>query len=600
MLTTLKFSDDVHERRYYGDLKPKEKVYLIAQEAKREIPNYFKSFFPIFGWIPNYNRKWILGDLIAGITVGIMVVPQSLAYAKLANLPVVYGLYTAFACVVLYPLMGTSREVSVGPTAMLSLLIGSSINRITKESSEFSAIDIAVALTFLSSIVTALLGILRLGIILDLIPNPVIMGFTSGAALTIILTQVPTLLGIPNVFSSDPTITVIYNLFSNIPKLNWIDLVFGISSFIFIYGLNFISKKMSSKYPIMRFLKVASNGLAVLIFTIISFVIYKAQPTFNLKIVKTVPQGFSYIGVPNLDPKLLSAVSFDILPAILIGVLEHVALCKAFARQASYQISSSQELFALGISNLCASFFSAYPATGSFSRSAVISQSGVHTPLASLFTGVVVLMALSFLTPAFYYIPNATLAAIIVVSASSLISSYKTVFHLWKIQPTDCLVFLLAALATFFAGTEIGIGSSLGLAFLILIYRIARPHLYLLSQVINRTNVFIDHKHPAYDTKFPLPGVLIFKPQESLIFPNIDYFKTCILDLVLEATKSGAPPTKSENKLWCEDLEQRGHKLRKLREEKTGIAAPSVDSLPLLKAIILDFGSVNLIDSSGL
>ncbi|KAI9291869.1 hypothetical protein K502DRAFT_332818, partial [Neoconidiobolus thromboides FSU 785] len=103
-----------------------------------------------------------------------------------------------------------------------------------------------------------------------------------------------------------------------------------------------------------------------------------------------------------------------------------------------------------------------------------------------------------------------------------------------------------------------------------------------------------------YDTKFPLPGVLIFKPQESLIFPNIDYFKTCILDLVLEATKSGAPPTKSENKLWCEDLEQRGHKLRKLREEKTGIAAPSVDSLPLLKAIILDFGSVNLIDSSGL
>ncbi|KAI9291924.1 hypothetical protein K502DRAFT_352523, partial [Neoconidiobolus thromboides FSU 785] len=488
MLTTLKFTDDIQERKYHGDLTAKENVYLIIKQAKREIPDYFKSFFPIFSWLPNYNRKWILQDMIAGITVGIMLVPQSLAYAKLANLPLAYGLYTSFICPILYPLMGTSREVSVGSTAMLSLIIGSTITRVTKINPDFSPVDIAVALTFLSSIITAILGIFKLGIILDLIPKPVIMGFTSGAALTIILTQVPTLLGIPNVSSSDSTTTVIYNLFSNIPKLDWVDLVFGLCSLSFIFTLNFVSKTLSPKYPVMRFLKGLSIGLTVLIFTIISFVVFKTRPDFDLKIVKTVPQGFGYIGTPNLDPKLLAEVSLDLLPVILIGVLEHVALCKAFARQASYQISSSQELFALGVSNLCASFFSAYPATGSFTGSAIVAQSGVHTPLASSFTGIVVLMAISFLTPAFFYIPNATLAAIIVVSASSLISSYKTVFHLWKIQPMDCLVFLLAAFATFFAGTEIGIGSSLGLAFLVLIYRIARPHLYLLSQVINRTN----------------------------------------------------------------------------------------------------------------
>ncbi|KAI9291923.1 sulfate permease [Neoconidiobolus thromboides FSU 785] len=596
----LKLKDDIEARNYFGELNFKEKTSRTLHRVKEASPAYFKSFFPIFSWATKYNRKWLLGDFIAGVTVGVMVVPQSLAYAKLANLPVVYGLYTGFMGVMLYSLMGTSREISVGPTAVLSLLVGSVVTRVLNHGSQFSAVDIAVALAFLGSMITFIMGIFRLGILLDLIPNPVIIGFTTGSAFTIILTQAAPLLGIPNVSSNDPTITIIYNFFTNIPNLNWRDLVFGLSSLAFILILDFISKRFSKKYPSIRFLKIASNGLAVLIFTIISFLVFNSNPKFTLKIVKEVPKGFNYIGVPNLNPQLLSDVALELIPVTLIGVLEHVALCKAFARQSSYQVSSSQELFALGICNFFASFFGAFPATGSFSRSAVKSQSGVRTPFAGIWTGTVVLMALGFLTPAFYYIPSATLSAIIIVSASSLVSSYKVVLDLWKVQPSDCLVFLLATLATFFAGAEIGIASSVGLAFLILVYQIARPHLYLLAQVVGRSGVFIDQKHPGYKTSSPLPGVLIFKPQESLIFPNIDYIRDSLLDVVLEVTRSGSVVVNPEDKLWCDDLEVRGNKLRAAREKQTGIAAPDPKSLTYLKAVIFDFSSVNLIDSSGL
>ncbi|KAJ9052482.1 Sulfate permease 2 [Entomophthora muscae] len=583
--------EDFSARRYFNDMTLRERVGVVMHRAKMETPMYLKSFFPIVGWIGGYNWRWMVGDFVAGVTVGTMVVPQSLAYAKLANLPLPYGLYSAFMGVMLYALMGTSREISVGPTAVLSLLVGGTVSRVSQEG--FSAHDVAVGICFYSSLISLFLGVFRLGFLLDLIPNPVITGFTTGAAFTIMLTQLASLLGIPNVSSNAPTYRVIYNMAKNILSLSLNDLAFGMSSLAFIKLAELVSRKTNK-----RFIKIGSNATAVLLFTVVSFAISKASPDFKLKIVGQVKAKFTYIGVPNLSTGLFGKLAPDLPAVTLITVLEHVALCKAFARNSGYQVSSSQELFALGTCNFAASFFSAFPATGSFSRSAVKSQSGVCTPIAGVWTGVVVLLALWFLTEAFYYIPSATLAAVIMSSASTLVTSPKSIVELAKVHPGDATVFLVGAIVTFFFGAELGIALSVAVAFVKLVYRLAHPTMLQLYQTQDGT--FIDSKHPLITKHPPPPGVIVFRPQQSLIFPNIDFIRDNLIDLVSELTRSGAAQLPRDARLWSDDMAGRGERLRAHRAKLENTPAPDEAHLPFLRAIILDLSAVSIIDSSGM
>jgi sodium-independent sulfate anion transporter 11 len=590
-----------NDTEYVNPLKPaeiKKAAGSLATSIRNGAPEYFLSFVPSIKWLPKYNRRWLVGDAIAGLTVGAMVVPQSLAYAKLAGLPVEYGLYTGFVGVMLYAAFGTSREISVGPTAVLSLMVGTVVHDVTSRSN-FTPVEVALALTFMSSLITLFLGIFRLGIVMDLIPNPVIIGFTTGSAFTIVLGQIATLLGIPNVSSNDSTHIIIRNIFVNLKSLNWVDLVFGLSAVTFLLLIAFASKRLSKRFRWAHYLQISSNAITVILFTLITYLVFLGNPKLNLKIVKTVPQGFRIGHVP-IDPDLWSTIGVQLLPTTIVCILEHVALCKAFARQSGYQVDSSQEMFALGATNLVATFFSAYPATGSFSRSAVKSRSGVRTPFAGMWTGALVLMALGFLTPAFYYIPNPVLSAIIVTSASSLVTDMDTLINLYKVQPFDFLVCVVGILVTFFAGSEAGIGAAVGLSFLILLLRLARPQLYTLKNLVDRPNVYVDTAHTDHKTETTIPGVVIIKPQESLIFPNVDYFRDIVIDKVLIDTRSGAVPLPIHEKLWSEDLEARGEKLRAKRAKLNKVPIVQTASLPLLKAVIFDFSAVNQIDSSGL
>lgn len=587
-------------RMYHGTASFKERMFHMVNVARKEAPEYLVGFLPSISWLPKYQKSWLTGDILAGLTVGVMVVPQSLAFATLAGLPVQYGLYTVFLAVWIYAFTGTCREVAVGPAAVISLLVGHTIDHIRREHPQFTGPQVAATLNLLIGILVLVLGVLRLGFLMDLIPNPVIMGFTTGTAFLIMVTQISTLFGVPNVPSNDETTNVLSNFFMHFSKLSLNDLAFGLSSLGFIVLFNVSLQFLVRKFPKLRYAKIGGNVLTVVLFTLLSYILNLTTQGFKISMVESVPSGFPSIQAPNLDPVLVKQLLPSVFSIMIIGMMEHVAICKAFARKSGYQIASSQELFAIGLANIPASFLGAYPAVGSFPTSAVNSQSGVRTPLSGLLTGLIVFLAMMFLTPLFFYIPKATLSAIIIFAALHLITGPQIVIDLWKVQPMDCIVFLLAAVLTFFNGAEIGIGVSIGLSFLTLLYRIARPRFYLLEQVVGRPDVFIDHNHPGYETTHPLPGVVLFRLQESLIFPNIDYVRDSLVDCVLEATRSGAPPVATKDKLWSDDLVLRGEKLRQRRARLTGLPAPLTEELPLLRAVVFDFGSVNIIDSSGL
>ncbi|KAI9292037.1 hypothetical protein K502DRAFT_284713, partial [Neoconidiobolus thromboides FSU 785] len=562
---------------------------------------YIKSFIPIITWLPKYNRQWLLGDIISGFTVGLMLVPQSLAYTKLAQIPIHYGLYSSFIGNLIYTIFGSSREISMGPTTVLSLLIGETVVSVTSDlNNQYTPEQIGSVLAITMASIAIIGSILRLGFILDFIPNSVITGFTLGAACTIMLSQLSSLFGIPNVITSQPTWEVIKNLIMNVPKINYINLLFGLFSLLFLFLMPYLVSKQLTRFPALFYLIISSNAIVAILFTLISFALKSTNPSINLSVVGTVPKGFSYIGSPPLDSNLWVKILSHTPYLFLASILEHIAICKSFSTEVGYKLHTSQEFFAVGAANLAASFFSGFPIAGAFSRGAVLAKSGVKSPMVGIFIALILLAAFQFLTPAFYYIPSATLAAIIMRAGISLIPTFATVKELYVTSKIDFFVFIVASVVTFLLGVQYGIGSAVAISFLYLLLRIARPKFYVLGEIEGRDGVFVDKYHPAYKAEDPEPGVIVFRIQESVIFPNISFLKDQLMDYVLEYTKSGAPPTLSKDKLWSSDLHDRSISLRRIRAKRNNTSVPNEDDLPYLKAVILDLGAVNYIDASGI
>ncbi|KAF0401379.1 sulfate permease [Gigaspora margarita] len=444
----------------YDTSKPhvKEKTFEIVRELPGSSTRYIKSLFPIFTWIHYYNLTWLISDVIAGITVGLVVIPQSMGYAKIATLPVEYGLYSSFVGVSIYFLFATSKDITIGPTAVMSLLMGQTIDAILKVNTNYTNVTIAATFSLLTGLIALVLGLLRLGFVVDFIPAPVVAGFTTGAALNIAIGQVANLLGISGVDNKQATYLVLINTLKALGRTKF-DAIIGLIGLLFLYTIKHGSSYLSRRYPnrekLFFFFGIARNCLLVVICTFIAYLLNMGRTTSPISILKTVPSGFEHIGSPNLDRELVSLVS-GFLPGIsVVLILEHVAIARSFGRINDYKIVASQELIAIGATNTFGSFFGAYPATGSFSRSAIKAKSGVRTPLAGIFTGALVIVSLYFLTPAFYYIPNATLSAVIIHAVLNLISGPAYIKQIWKIQFWDFMVFVLGVVFNFFFNVEV-------------------------------------------------------------------------------------------------------------------------------------------------
>lgn len=428
---------------------------------------HIKACFPILEWLPAYRKSMLSGDLTAGLTVGVVLIPQGMAYAFIAGLPPVYGLYAAIVPQLIYALMGTSRQLAVGPVAMDSLLVASGISVMATEGSN-AYIAFAISLAFFVGILQVFLGAARLGFITNLLSQPVISGFTSGVAIIIAINQAKYLTGL-EIARSNQLHKILGALAANLNQINWMTLALGAGGVAAILLL----KRLSKRIP--------ASLVVVVLGTVLAYSFQLADE--GVAIVREIPEGLPFFRVPNLNQNLF----LRMLP--LSGTLAVIAFIEAFsiakgieAQKKDHRVRPNQELLAIGTANVVGSFFMAYPSTGSFSRSAINHSSGGNTPLAFIISATVVGLILIFLTPVFYTLPLATLAAIILMSVINLID-FKYPIRLWSANKTELVLLLATFLVTLTVSLVKGIITGVVLSILAFLYKAAYPHVAILGRV---------------------------------------------------------------------------------------------------------------------
>ncbi|KAF3759891.1 sulfate permease [Cryphonectria parasitica EP155] len=558
-------------------------VCHLGSKAVRSTPaftaRYLVDKVPIIQWLPQYNPRWIVNDLIAGITIGVLLVPQSLAYAKVANIPEQYGLISSWIPTALYTIMGTSKDLTAGPTVIMALLTGDIVNDLVKEG--YSDHSIATAVAFFVGVYSMGVGMLRLGWILDFIPLPVLTGYVSAAALTIVIGQVPTLFG--ETISSSDTGPIIREFFLKLPETQWQSFLVGWSGVLLLFLCQYLGRKWGQRHRIIWFLSITRNAIALLLFTGISYAVNHGRASPVFPIAKTVGTGIKAPSVP--DMALLARVTGKAVAVWLAAALEHVAIGKAFGRRHKYAIDQSQELTYIGVANFLGSFFSAMPITGGFSRTAVNSESGVKSPLGGLVTTACVLVSIYTLTGAFYWIPKATLSAVIVTAVWPIIIGPATFWKYWKISFIDFVASQLSFWVTLFVSVEVGIATGVAFSIVYVLLRIT----FSQATLVTSANIPSLYPEGARGTATTIPeDTLIFRLNDAVLFPNAYRLKSQIVDTVtaLHAPDLGEMEASIHERLWNESRKQN--------------PISSTESRAPLRVLVLDVSGLNYIDSTGM
>ncbi|WP_209330694.1 SulP family inorganic anion transporter [Lunatimonas salinarum] len=465
-----------------------------------------KNYLPILEWLPNYRKTQFKGDLSAGITVGIMLIPQGMAYAMLAGLEPIHGLYAVTIPLLLYALFGTSRQLAVGPVAMVSLLTAAGIGSLNPESTE-QYLLYALTLAFLVGLIQFGMGALKLGFVVNFLSHPVINGFTSAAAIIIGLSQIKHLFRI-NLPNSEHAQEMLVAIFQNIQDIHWLTFAIGVAGILIIkYG-----KKIHPSLP---------TPLIAVVFGILMVWGFDLS-TQGVKIVGDVPSGLPTLSFPSFDFGVWGTLLPIALTISLVGFAESFAVAKTIqSKHKNYQLDSNQELIALGIANFGASFFKGFPVTGGFSRTAVNNQSGAKTTMSSVISAVLIVLTLLFFTGLFYNLPSAILAAVVLVAVSGLID-IKEPLNLWKKDKSDFAMLITTFLVTLTLGIETGIITGMLLSLVMVVYRASRPHMAQLGRVPG-TNVFRNIKR--FDNLELNEDVLMVRVDGPIYFANVKFIK---------------------------------------------------------------------------
>ncbi len=473
-----------------------------------------KRFLPLLRWLPNYKKNYLSGDIYAGITVGIMLIPQGMAYALIAGLPPVYGLYAAIVPQIVYTFLGTSRHLAVGPVAMDSLLVAAGLGTLSISSPE-EYIAMAIALAFLVGIIQIALGLLRMGFFVTFLSKPVVSGFTTAAALIIGGSQLQHLLGI-QVLSNNRFDILLREIFQKIDSTNLMAFSIGICAVIILYTF----RKKASKIPL---------GLLVVVLGI--FVVTLTQwDQKGLAVVGEIPQGLPKLKLPVLTFEKLSQLFPIAITLALISIMEAMAISKSFENKTQHhKINADQELVALGSANMIGSFFQSYPISGGFSRTAVNEQAGAKTTISGLIGALVVAVVLLFLTTFFYKLPKSILAAIIMVSVLKLVD-FKYPIRLIKTRKDEFILLLLTCLVTLFIGIKEGLLVGILFSFFLLVYRTSKPHFAFLAK-IKKTNYYKNIERFPNET-LEREDLIILRFDAQLFFGNIDYFRNIIFEKI--------------------------------------------------------------------
>ncbi|HMQ88076.1 MAG TPA: solute carrier family 26 protein [Flavilitoribacter sp.] len=471
-----------------------------------------KQYIPALDWLPNYKKEWLSGDLSAGLTVGVMLIPQGMAYSMLAGLPPIHGLYAVTIPLVLYALFGTSRQLAVGPVAMVSLLTAAGIGALKPDTPE-TYLLMALTLAFMVGAVQFLMGAFRLGFLVNFLSHPVISGFTSAAAIIIGLSQLKHLLGI-KIPNSEHAYEIVGSVAQHIGETNLVTFGIGIAAILVIKNIKKLHKAVPGALVavMLGILAVWGFGLA----------------DQGVKVVGTVPSGLPGFSAPSFDPAYWQALIPATLTISLVGFMESFAVAKAIqAKHKDYQVDANQELIGLGVANFGAAFFQSYPVTGGFSRTAVNDQAGARSGLAGIISAGLIVLTLLFLTPLFYYLPNSVLAAVILVAVAGLID-HKEAVRLWRNDRADFWMLLATFIVTLLLGIEKGIGAGVLLSLGVVIYRSTRPHVAELAKVPGSPFYRNVDRFPNLEER---PDLLVVRFDGPLYFANVNYFNDKLAEL---------------------------------------------------------------------
>ncbi len=472
-----------------------------------------KQYIPALDWMPNYNKKWLSGDIAAGLTVGVMLIPQGMAYAILAGLSPIHGLYAVTVPLLLYAIFGTSRQLAVGPVAMVALLTAAGIGALNPETPEVY-LFLALTLALLVGLIQLFMGVFKLGFLVNFLSHPVISGFTSAAAIIIGLSQLKHLLGI-SIPNSELAYETIISVAKNISKTSLLTLGIALISIAIIV----VSRKIHRSVP---------GALLAVIFGVL--VIWGfGFAEMGVKILGTVPSGLPEFSMPSFDMGTWQSLIPAALTISLIGFMESFAVAKAVqSRHKDYTVDANQELVGLGVSNLGAAFFQGMPVTGGFSRTAVNDQAGAKTGLASIISAVLIILTLLFLTPLFHFLPNAVLAAVIIVAVAGLINLSEAK-QLWQKDRADFWALFATFMVTLTIGIEKGIAAGVVLSLVLVVYRSTRPHIAKLGRVPG--SVFYRNVE-RFSNLEQRPDVLVVRFDGPLYFANLNYFKDKMGELI--------------------------------------------------------------------
>ncbi len=447
-----------------------------------------------------------------------MLIPQAMAYASIAGLPEVYGLYASIIPILIYALLGTSRQLAVGPVAMVSLLTATALENFGGLSID-QYIGYAIVLAFIVGGIQFLLGVFRLGFLVNFLSHPVISGFTSAAALIIGLSQLKSLLGI-ELPRSHHINEIIIGAVEKFDEINWITVLIG----LFGIALIVIVKRINKAIP---------GQLLAVVFGILAVIIFNLDAGLNpVKVVGDIPGSLPGFAIPQFDIEVINALMPMALTIALVGFMESIAVAKAIqSKHRDYKVVPNQELIGLGLANVIGSFFQAYPTTGGFSRTAVNNEAGAKTGFASVISVILIVVTLLFLTPYFYSLPKAILAAVIMVAVFGLID-YKEAIYLWKSNKTDFFLLLITFIATLTIGIERGIGLGIIMSLIVVILKSTRPHFAELAN-IHGTHFYRNVKRFGEDVK-RRDDILIVRFDAQLYFANATFFKDKLDEFVEE------------------------------------------------------------------
>lgn len=470
-----------------------------------------KNVLPFLDWVSTYKKSYLIHDLLAGLTVGIILVPQGMAYAMIAGLPPVHGLYASLFPILTYAFLGTSRKIAVGPVAMDSLLVALGLGTLAITGVE-NYIKMVVVLVLMVGAIQFILGVLRMGFLVNFLSKPVISGFTSAAAIIIILSQLKNLLGI-SVASSTRIYETVPNILFKLGEINWFDFGIGLAGIAFLLGF----KKWNKNIPGILII-VVMGMLAVYLFQ---------MKSLGIELVGAVPKGLPSLILPTLNFEDIQQLWPIAITLALVGYLEAISIGKALEDKSGEEtIRPNQELIALGTSNMVGSLFQAYPVTASFSRSAISYDAGTKTNLSAIFSAVLVLLTLLFLTPLFQYLPIAILASIIMVSVVKLID-VEYCKNLWVNRKDEFLVLTTTFCITLFVGITQGIIIGVLFSLLLMVYRTSKPHFVEIGAIGNSD--YYKNVIRFADEVIVRNDLLIVRFDSQLYFGNSGFFKKQLL-----------------------------------------------------------------------